>query len=74
MKKIEKKVQENINKIGQQFTDCETIKKFEKANEEFEDLVNQGSVSKKRNKLLSPSDAHLISASGFNKKLPVFTR
>lgn len=58
MKTIEEKLAKTL-KDNEKFVDKKQIKKFEEASKKFEELVNNGFITKRGNNLLSITDAHL---------------
>jgi hypothetical protein len=58
MKTIEEKLTKAL-KDNEKFFDKKQIKEFEEASKKFEELVNNGFITKRGNNLLSITDAYL---------------
>lgn len=68
MKSIVEEVKEKLENAKPAFEGSSLIEKYEKAIQEFEDLVTSGMVKKRGNQLMSPVDAHLHSNIGFYER------
>lgn len=65
---VVEEVKKEVNRLEKDFAGDDSIKKFEKTEDLFDELIEAGLAKRRGNNLLSPSDAHIKSFSCFNKR------
>lgn len=68
METLEKKVIKELKNLNDEYAKDSLFIEFEKSNQEFDKLVEEGYVKKRGNNLLSPTDAHIKNKVWFNVK------